>query len=51
VSAGGTAHRRDVKIGADGADRIEISDGLKAGEQVIVDGAAALDDGMAVRLK
>jgi len=51
VSAGGTAHRRDVKIGSDGADRIEISDGLKTGEQVVVAGAAALDDGMAVRLK
>ena len=51
VAAGGVAHRRNVKIGSDVGDRVEISSGVKAGEQVVIDGAAALDDGMAVRLK
>ena len=51
VVVGGVARRRDVKIGSDVGDRVELSAGIKAGEQVVIDGAAALDDGMAVRLK
>ena len=51
VDIAGVARRRDVKIGADVGDRVEIGSGVKAGEQVVVEGAAALDDGMAVRLK
>ncbi|MFI4976049.1 MAG: efflux RND transporter periplasmic adaptor subunit [Caulobacterales bacterium] len=49
VAAGGAAHRRDVKLGAADGDRVEIADGVKPGERVVVDGASALDDGMAVR--
>ncbi len=51
IITGGIAHRRDVKIGANPGERVEIGAGVKAGEQVALDGAAALEDGMAVRLK
>lgn len=51
VVSGGIAHRRDVKIGTDAGNRIEISSGVKLGDQIALDGAAALEDGMAVRLK
>ena len=43
------AHRRDIQLGAEDADRQAVSKGLAAGERVVVEGAAALDDGMAVR--
>ena len=51
VVAAAVAHKREVKVGTEAGERIEISAGVKAGEQVAVDGAAALEDGMAVRLK
>ena len=43
------AHRREVKLGAEDDDRAAIAQGLRPGERVVVEGAAALDDGMAVR--
>ena len=43
------AHRRDVKLGAEDGDLIAVSQGLTPGERVVVAGASALDDGMAVR--
>ncbi len=49
VIAGGVAHRRPVKLGALDGDRVEVVQGLAAGDRVAVDGAAALDDGMAAR--
>ena len=49
VIAGGVAHRRPVRLGALDGDRVEIMQGLAAGDRVAVDGAAALDDGMAAR--
>jgi multidrug efflux pump subunit AcrA (membrane-fusion protein) len=51
VVAGAVARKRDVRIGTEANGKVEIADGLKAGEQVALDGAAALEDGMAVRLK
>lgn len=45
----GVAHKRTVKLGPEQGDRIAILDGIKAGERVVVDGAAVLEDGMAVR--
>ena len=45
----GVAHKRAVKLGPEQADRIAILEGVKAGETVVVDGAAVLEDGMAVR--
>ena len=49
VAVGGVAHRRDVRLGAQAADKVEIAQGVAPGDKVVVDGAAALDDGMAVR--
>ena len=49
VIAGGAAHRKPVTLGALDGDRVEIVQGLAAGDRVAVDGAAALDDGMAAR--
>jgi RND family efflux transporter MFP subunit len=48
---GGVAHRVDVEIGAQSGDRIAITKGLNAGDQVVTIGGTALDDGMKVRTK
>lgn len=45
----GVAHKRAVKLGAEAGDRIAVLDGLKSGERIAVEGAAVLEDGMAVR--
>lgn len=44
VCAGGTAHVRKVEIGSRGDHGVEIKDGLKAGEQVVVDHVLGLQD-------
>lgn len=49
VIEGGVAHRRNLKLGVDGGDWLEILDGLKAGDDVVVAGADGLADGMKVR--
>jgi RND family efflux transporter MFP subunit len=46
----GIARRRQVRVGAMVGDRIIVSEGLAAGEQVITDGAAWLADGRSVRV-
>ncbi len=45
----GVAHKRAVKLGPERDDKIAILEGVKVGETVVVDGAAVLEDGMAVR--
>ncbi len=45
VCEGGTAHVRTVAIGKRGDQGTEIKDGLKAGEQVVVDHVLGLQDG------
>jgi RND family efflux transporter MFP subunit len=49
VAAAGAAHRHDVKLGVADDERAEVLQGVAAGDKVVVDGASALDDGMAVR--
>ena len=49
VISGNVAHRRPVKLGALDGDRVEIVQGVAAGDRVAVDGAAALEDGMSAR--
>jgi RND family efflux transporter MFP subunit len=44
VCDGGTAHVRKVAIGSRGDQGVEIKDGLKAGEQVVVDHVLGLQD-------
>jgi RND family efflux transporter MFP subunit len=46
---GGSAHRVNVGLGGEQGDRVEVVKGLAAGVRIVVDGAAALDEGMAVR--
>jgi membrane fusion protein (multidrug efflux system) len=49
VTTAGAAHRRDVEVGVEQGDRVQIRSGVRAGERVVVDGGSALSDGMAVR--
>ena len=49
VSVGGKAVKRDVKVGVDDGVNSEITDGLKPGERVVIEGGAALEDGMKLR--
>ena len=43
------AHRRDVKLGPESGEAVAVAEGLKVGERIVVEGASALDEGMAVR--
>ncbi len=40
---------RLVKTGKTYSDRVEVLSGLKEGEQIVVDGVAAVNDGSRVR--
>ncbi|NNM77738.1 efflux RND transporter periplasmic adaptor subunit [Sphingomonas sp. ID1715] len=51
IVSGGKAHRRNVTPGPSDGERVVISRGLKSGEQVVVEGGTALDDGMKVRTR
>ncbi|MCS6932282.1 MAG: efflux RND transporter periplasmic adaptor subunit [Acetobacteraceae bacterium] len=46
-----TARRREVTVGVQGPERVEIRRGVSAGEAVILDPPARLADGDAVRLR
>jgi RND family efflux transporter MFP subunit len=48
VAAGSKAQRRTVELGLSDATHAEVRSGVKAGEQVIVDGQAGLPDGAAI---
>jgi multidrug efflux pump subunit AcrA (membrane-fusion protein) len=48
VVAGGKAARVELKTGQDDGKRVEVLEGLKAGQQVVVEGNYELEDGMAV---
>jgi membrane fusion protein, multidrug efflux system len=50
VAEEGKAVRRDVKLGIEESDLVEILEGLEAGEQVIVAGQGGLKDGAPVRI-
>ena len=47
----GIARRVDVSVGPRMNDRISVTKGLTAGQQIAVDGVTALEDGMKVRTK
>jgi len=49
VVAGGTARRRIVTLGAQGADTVQVVAGLREGERVVVRGADKVTDGQDVR--
>lgn len=44
------ARRRQVQLGRDSGESVEVLDGVRAGEQVVVRGNEALSDGDAVRI-
>lgn len=51
VANGEKAERRPVKLGISDGTRVEIVEGVKAGEMVIVDGQAGLPDGAAITVE
>ncbi|MGY4398918.1 RND family efflux transporter MFP subunit [Sphingomonas sp. UYAg733] len=51
VVSNGVAHRRDLATKPSSGDRVTVDKGLKFGEQVVIEGGTALEDGMKVRTK
>ena len=49
VDQSGIARMRLVKTGKTYSDRVEVLSGMKEGEQIVVDGVAAVNDGSRVR--
>ena len=49
VVQGGVAHKREVTLGPAQGDRVELASGVKAGERIVVEGGASVDDGTAVK--
>ncbi|MEO7026321.1 MAG: efflux RND transporter periplasmic adaptor subunit, partial [Caulobacteraceae bacterium] len=49
VVSGGVAHRRDVTLGPTQGETVLVASGVRAGERIVTDGGASLDDGAAVR--
>lgn len=50
VAEGGIARRREVKLGLQNAALVEVADGLKEGEAVIVEGNYGLEDGARIEI-
>jgi membrane fusion protein (multidrug efflux system) len=50
VEKDGKASRREVKLGLEEGDKIEIADGLEGGERIITAGQGSLKDGAAVKV-
>jgi HlyD family secretion protein len=48
LSAGGTAERRVVQVGAQGDSNVQIVSGLRAGDRIVVSGADAVKQGQKV---
>jgi RND family efflux transporter MFP subunit len=45
----GVAHKRNVKLGVEQGDSVELVSGVNAGDRIVVVGGASLDDGTAVK--
>lgn len=45
----GVAHHREVQLGARQGDQVELVSGVHAGERIVTEGGASLDDGAAVK--
>jgi RND family efflux transporter MFP subunit len=50
VVAQGQAHKRTVTLGVEGPDAVQVSQGLRAGDVVVLDPPVALADGAAVEI-
>ena len=51
VEEGGVAHARTVSIGVIEGDRVQITDGLKPGDRLIVTGQRDVEEGMKVKVQ
>lgn len=51
VVVGGKAERRDVTVGVEAADAIQVTSGLKAGDTVVIDPPSALGPGTQVQVE
>ena len=51
VVAGGVARKREVVPGPQDGDRVAVTRGVGAGEQLVIAGGTAVEDGMKVRTK
>jgi RND family efflux transporter MFP subunit len=51
VVVGGKAERRDVTVGVEAADAIQVTSGLKAGDAVVIDPPSALGPGTEVQVE
>ena len=51
VVEGGKARRRDVKVGIDNGTTVEVVEGLKPGDQVVLRASGAIGDGTDVRVE
>lgn len=49
VVQSGVAHRREITLGPTQGETVLIASGVRAGERIVTDGGASLDDGAAVR--
>ena len=49
IGADGRAHRTEIEVGLRDRDRIQVTDGIKAGDLVVTSGGYALSDGLRVR--
>jgi RND family efflux transporter MFP subunit len=50
VGADARAHRTDIKVGLRDRDRVQVTEGIKAGDLVVTSGGYALSDGLGVRV-
>lgn len=50
VGQDGTAHRREIKVGAQEGGRVEALAGISAGDEVVTTGSYELDDGTKIKV-
>ncbi|MGD2153623.1 MAG: efflux RND transporter periplasmic adaptor subunit [Gemmatimonadales bacterium] len=50
VGEQGLAHRRDVRLGLEGTDAVEVLEGVAEGDRIVVSGASLLSDGVQTRI-
>jgi multidrug efflux pump subunit AcrA (membrane-fusion protein) len=51
IGSDGIAHKRDVQTGIESADAVQITNGVKAGEQLVTVGAYGLPDNTKVKVE
>ncbi len=51
VAADSVAHQKQIKTGVRNSDKVQIVEGVNAGEQVVVGGGVGLEDGAKVRIE